>query len=132
MYEEYQVRVHSDGTIKWYQNGNLHRLDGPAVEYEEGHEEHGYKEWYQNGNLHRLDGPAIEWPSGSSEWYCHGNLHRLDGPAIEYVSGIKSWYIEDEEYTEEEFHKKIQKMNPTHAGKEVEIDGQTYILTPKK
>ena len=26
-------------------------------------------EWYQNGQLHRLDGPAIECSNGDKEWY---------------------------------------------------------------
>ena len=40
---EYQVKVYEDKT-EWYLNGNLHREDGPAVEYT-----NGSKEWYLNG-----------------------------------------------------------------------------------
>ena len=32
----------------------------------------GHKEWYFNGQLHRVDGPAIEWADGSKEWYLNG------------------------------------------------------------
>lgn len=28
--------------------------------------------WYNNGELHREDGPAVEWPYGSKEWYLNG------------------------------------------------------------
>lgn len=34
----------SDGTQKWYQDGKLHRDDGPAVIYPD-----GTQYWYQNG-----------------------------------------------------------------------------------
>ena len=44
-------------------------------------------EWFQDGKLHRLDGPAIEWANGDEHWYQEGKLHRLDGPAIEYADG---------------------------------------------
>lgn len=28
----------------------------------------GYKGWRKNGQLHREDGPAIEWGFGKQEW----------------------------------------------------------------
>jgi hypothetical protein len=34
--------------------------------------EDGTKEWYENHELHRLDGPAIEHADGSKEWYLNG------------------------------------------------------------
>jgi hypothetical protein len=40
---EYTVRVSADKT-KWYLNGQLHREDGPAVEYTDGD-----KSWFLNG-----------------------------------------------------------------------------------
>jgi len=36
----------------------------------------GNKGWWLNGNLHREDGPAIEWNNGTKYWYLNGNLHR--------------------------------------------------------
>lgn len=50
----------------------------------------------QADELHRVDGPAIEWHDGYKEWYLHGKIHRLDGPAIENSNGTKSWYYEGE------------------------------------
>ena len=33
----------------------------------------GTKHWYnENGELHREDGPAVEWGDGSKEWYING------------------------------------------------------------
>ena len=34
--------------------------------------EYGYKHWYQNGKLHRIDGPAAEYADGGKHWYAHG------------------------------------------------------------
>jgi len=100
--EVYTVKVDSHSTIKWYQNGKRHRTDGPAVECA-----NGDKEWYVEGKLHRTDGPAIEYADGDKKWYVEGKLHRTDGPAIEIANGDKAWYINGEEYTEEEFKKKM-------------------------
>ena len=102
-YKIYEVRVHSDGAKEWYQNGKLHREDGPAVEWSGG----GTKFWYQNGKLHREDGPAIEYSSGSRFWFLNGKRHREDGPAYEYYDGTKDWFLEGTHYTEAEFLKKI-------------------------
>lgn len=58
----------------------------------------GIKEWYKNGNLHREDGPAVEFSNGTKYWYIEGLLHRENGPAIEYFDKSKIWSIEGEEY----------------------------------
>ena len=100
-----EVKVDGVGTIRYYQNGKCHRLDGPAVEYSD-----GTKYWYQNGFLHRLDGPAIEFSNGSKSWFQNGKCHRLDGPAVEFQDGTKSWYIEGEKLTEEEFNRRIDPV----------------------
>ena len=42
---EYTVKV-SQYSTNWYLNGQLHREDGPAVEYTDGH-----KSWWLNGFL---------------------------------------------------------------------------------
>jgi hypothetical protein len=102
--KEYTVRVHTCGTKEWYLNGNLHREDGPAIEYV-----NGSRFWYLNGNLHREDGPAVEYADGTLRWYLNDNLHREDGPAIEYADGSREWWLNDEGYTEKEFNKKTAK-----------------------
>ena len=30
---------------------------------------YGARYWYKNGNLHRDDGPAVEWVDGGLWWY---------------------------------------------------------------
>ena len=76
-----------DGDKEWYQNGQRHRLDGPAVE-----RSNGDKIWCQNDQCHRLDGPAVEFSNGYKEWHQNGPRHRLDGPAIELLNGDKEWW----------------------------------------
>ena len=91
-YEKKIVRHRND-------KGQLHREDGPAVEWPE-----GTKFWYRNGRLHREDGPAIHWETGAQEWYLNGHRHRLDGPAIELPDGRKWWWIDGERLAEQEFN----------------------------
>ena len=77
-----------NGDKEWRnKDDELHRLDGPAIEFA-----NGGKQWYQNGKLHRNDGPAVEYANGDKWWYQNGKLHRLDGPAVEWKSGNKYWY----------------------------------------
>jgi hypothetical protein len=52
-----------------------------------------YIEWFLNGDSHRVDGPAIEFEGGDKEWYLNDELHRIDSPAIEYANGDKIWCL---------------------------------------
>lgn len=83
-------KINQLGTKRWTINGQLHREDGPAVEYAS-----GTKFWYQNGLLHREDGPAVEFSNGTKFWCLNGRYHREDGPAFEYASEKKEWYLND-------------------------------------
>jgi len=113
---------YADGYKAWWFDGKRHRLDGPAVEYA-----NGYKAWWVEDKRHRLDGPAIECADGYKEWYVEGKLHRLDGPAVEWASGTKEWWVDDKLMTEKEFNEYI-KPKPTCEGKVVEVDGIKYKL----
>ena len=121
-------------------NGDLHREDGPAVEYS-----NGGKQWYINGKLHREDGPAVEWEDGARWWYLHGKLHRegdlpavvlpsfnsftknatkfwynhgklhrKNGPAIEYFDGYKCHYLNGQYYSEQDYCKEIERESLNH------------------
>ena len=91
---------------KEYKNesGQFHREDGPAVEGSFG------KYWYINGLRHRLDGPAVVFNNNYKEWYINGKLHREDGPAVEYSDGYKFWYLNGIEYSEEEYNQEVIKI----------------------
>ncbi len=56
-------------------------------------EQDGTKMWYLNGELHREDGPAVEYPDGTKHWFLNGEYHCEDGPAFEYADGTKMWYL---------------------------------------
>ena len=36
----------------------------------------GSRIWWVDGQLHRVDGPALELPSGTREWWVHGKRVR--------------------------------------------------------
>ena len=108
-----------DGGKEWYLNGKSHRENGPAIKYV-----NGSKYWYLNGQLHREDGPAIEYADGSKYWYLNDKFHRKNGPAREYTDGSKEWYLNGEKLTEQEFLAKQDDCN----NKVIEIDGKKYRL----
>jgi hypothetical protein len=66
----------------------------------------------ENGQLHRLDGPAREYSSGEKYWYKNGDLHREDGPAyIDYANVNKEYWYNGEKIfvsTDKEFKKYIK------------------------
>ena len=68
----------------------------------------GSRRWYKNGQLHRLDGPAIEHADGWRTWYQHGWLHREDGPAVERENGTREWILNGKIYTEEEYEHEMR------------------------
>jgi len=73
--------VSSQGITRYYKDKamkNLHRRDGPAIEYAD-----VYKAWYVNGELHRLDGPAYEGV-GHKVWYVDGVTITLISSSGEY------------------------------------------------
>jgi hypothetical protein len=85
--------VSANGDVHWYQNGEYHREDGPAVEMTS-----GFKAWYRHGKRHRIDGPAVEEACGGYKaWWVNGERHRADGPAVIYsdghVDGRNEWWI---------------------------------------
>ncbi len=100
------TKIELDDRIE-YRNGKgqLHKEDGPAVEFS-----NGSKAWYLNGKRHREDGPAIEYYYGYKAWYLNDKHHREDGPAIEYSDGTKKWYLNEKSYTEQEYHQEVIKI----------------------
>jgi len=68
--------------------GRLHKTNGPAVEWA-----NGGKSWCMNGQLHRLDGPAVITPK-RKEWWVEGKLHRQSGAAVEHNSGRRESWVD--------------------------------------
>jgi len=67
--------------------GTYHFQDGSLWKYTDP----GITKWFHNGQLHRVNGPAVELGNGDKEWYYEGQLHRDDGPAVERADGTKVW-----------------------------------------
>lgn len=102
---KYRIEVTNAGTRRYYNNaGELHRDDGPAVEYAD-----GSKAWFQNGKRHRIGGAAAEYTDGCKAWYQNGQCHRTDGHAIEWWDGDKAWYINGVEMSEAEFNQAVKQ-----------------------
>jgi len=66
-------------------------------------DDYGDKSWCLNSNLHKIDGPAVEYANGTKYWCLNGKLHRTDGPAVEFADGDKEWWLNDIQYSEEDF-----------------------------
>jgi hypothetical protein len=70
---EYTVQVYDNRTEWRNAEGQIHREDGPAIEYTD-----GTKQWWANGKPHRVDGPAVEHSDGTKVWYLHGTYIRSE------------------------------------------------------
>ena len=68
-------------------------------------------EWSFEGELHKDDGPALEYKDGRKFWIVHGIRHREDGPACEYPDGSKEWYVNGKNLTQEEYNHWLEKKN---------------------
>ena len=66
--------------------------------------------YYKDGELHRTDGPAMECIDGTKFWMINGEFHREDGPAVEWNNGWKRWYLNEIEYYEEEHKVELRKI----------------------
>lgn len=100
----------------------LHREDGPAIEYAN----NGAKHWYVNNVLHRIGGPAVEFEyycDGNldyerKEWWVNGKLHREYGPAVINAKANfaeKYYYLYGEHIKEKDFTPEtIRKMKLIH------------------
>ena len=101
------------------------------IEYTVQVDDDGDRYWYFNGNLHREDGPALEYSDGSREWYLNGLRHREDGPAIEHADGTRYWYLNGEDYTEEDFIKETKATKLTLAEIEELLGYQIKVVNGK-
>ena len=75
----------------------------------------GTTEYRVDNIYHRDDGPAIEFASGDRFWFQSGKLHREDGPAVTYFNRPARWFLDGVEYSEEEFNKKMNIVDPTKS-----------------
>lgn len=79
--------IYENGDLAWYKNGEQHRLDGPAEIHA-----NGDQFWYRDGKRHRENGPAEIRTKGDQIWYQNNQCHRLDGPAVIWSDGLVEYY----------------------------------------
>jgi len=82
--------VANGGDKFWYKDDQLHREDGPAVEFVLSRS----RWWYKNGRIHREDGPAVEG-SGSlpNIWYYHGEYIKCNSQQeFERIIKLKAFW----------------------------------------
>ena len=74
----------------------------------------GDKEWrLPGGDLHREDGPAVEWNNGRKEWWINGKRHRVGGPAY-IMDRYKVWYIDGVKCEKKDYNKKLRLYKLKH------------------
>ena len=82
-----------------------------ALKYRIVVDEDGTRWYYNSANqLHRDDGPAVEYATGDRYWYQNDRFHRTDGPAIMLADGRKWWYLNDKPLTEAEFNQRVKLL----------------------
>ena len=82
-----------------------------ALKYRIVVDEDGTRWYYNSANqLHRGDGPAVEYATGDRYWYQNDRFHRTDGPAIMLADGRKWWYLNDKPLTEAEFNQRVKLL----------------------
>jgi hypothetical protein len=86
--------ISPDNTVRWLlPNGKLHRKFKPALIYS-----NGRKEWWNNGFIHRIEGPAVKHLTKTSfnyEWWVSGKLHRTNAPAV-ISNKLEEWWVNGE------------------------------------
>lgn len=48
----------------------------------------------EDGKLHRVHGPALEWNGGDYSWYYNGQYHRYYGPARRWNGDNEYWIFD--------------------------------------
>lgn len=74
----------------------------------------------EEGQFHRVDGPAVYSNSGAKHWFLNGRLHRTNGPAVISAKGNKQWYVNGIEHTEVEFATLQSNNKTTNATDQLE------------
>jgi hypothetical protein len=107
----------SDGGWEWRTlEGELHREDGPAIQYGD-----GTRVWWRDGKRHREDGPAHEDADGTRAWYRDNKLHREDGPALTRPDGTCEWWIDGGELDGDVVERRRQEWS-REAGRAARAD----------
>lgn len=88
--------IYPEGDKFWYKNGSIHREDGPAVITE------FYIKYLVNGQLSRLDGPAIKNTENNSRALEIWSIHGCEIDEIKYKQWLIDNGIDINNLTEED------------------------------
>jgi hypothetical protein len=82
----------------------LHRTYGPA--YISKH--YKYEIWYQHGDVHRVDGPAVIMKN-CEFWFQNDKPHRIGGPAISGAGRKKEYWINGQKLSPKIYKLEIER-----------------------
>lgn len=122
-----------NGQIEYYFNNELHHQTHPAIISS------GSNQWWNHGEKHRENLPAVNFADGTREWWYHGLRHRNEGPAVENPDGKNQWWLYGKKMSEQKFLKNnskkpsISEIQPIDQGtygciyrESLECKNQTY------
>jgi len=66
-----KIEVNHIDDMSIYQSLIFNIDEEERIEYQYGH-----KFWRRHDNLHRADGPTIEWADGTKEWWINGKENK--------------------------------------------------------
>lgn len=112
----------------WFEDGKLHRSDGPAITYAD-----GTKEWWIRGRRHRQGAASVVVAKGArwNNWqpvghmssrkrmpltgpaelyYSHGQLHNVSGPALRAQGRRDQYWLEGEKLTNHQWQKQAEPL----------------------
>lgn len=100
------LNISEGGDLVWKnKSGDWHRKEGPAAIHINGCIEY----WFYR-KLHRLNGPAIIYQDYYIAYCVNGDFHRLDGPARIWSNGAKEYWIHGKKYSKEDYYAKVKKL----------------------
>jgi hypothetical protein len=98
--------IEANGDETWFYHGWIDREDGPAMIMHDNSGNRIREEWRWNDQLHRKDGPAViiynkDGIRIREEWWIRNKLHRKDAPAVKHfeVYEFDEW-SDDNRYNE--------------------------------
>lgn len=84
-----EMTVSPTGDVEYYEDGVLHRDDGPAVVRVDGKVVYYYRGCKQRDEEY---GPTSFHPKGTMKYYFMGDLHRDEGPAVIRADGTVEYW----------------------------------------
>lgn len=101
IYDQEERAYIIDKNVKYY----ISATDEPAIETID-----NLEALYNNGKLHRDDGPALKTTDGLG-WFHHGLRHRTDGPAEIFSNGLEFYWLCDQGISKDRFDRIVSESD---------------------